>query len=36
MEFQDLPKFKSFGSNDYPNNWEIFQKIIHEYFPKMK
>ena len=36
MEFQDLPKFKSFGSNEYPNNWEIFQKIIHEYFPKMK
>jgi len=36
MEFQDLPKFKSFGSNEYPNNWETFQKIIHEYFPKMK
>ena len=36
MEFKDLPKFESFGSNEYPSNWEDFMAIIYEYFPQMK
>ena len=36
MEFNDLILFESFGSNEYPNNWDTFQEIIYEYFPQMR
>jgi hypothetical protein len=36
MEFKGLPSFKSYGSNEYPDNWESFEKIIFEYFPQME
>jgi len=36
MEFKDLPKFESCGSNEYPRNWKKFMTIIYEYFPQMK
>lgn len=36
MEFMDLPEIRCYGLNDYPDNWEIFQNTIYEYFPKMK
>lgn len=36
MEFNDLPNFESFGSNEYPKNWELFEDIIFEYFPEMQ
>jgi hypothetical protein len=36
MEFKGLPSFESYGSNEYPDNWERFEKIILEYFPQME
>jgi len=36
MEFKGLPKFESFGSNEYPKNWDEFKTIIVEYFPLME
>jgi hypothetical protein len=36
MEFCDLPKFESYGSNEYPKNWDAFQTIIWDYFPQMR
>ena len=35
MEFKDLPKFESYGSNEYPSNWKMFLSIIYKYFPQM-
>jgi hypothetical protein len=36
MEFIDLPKFKCYGSNDFPKNWNDFTNIITRYFPEME
>jgi len=36
MEFKDLPKFKCYGSNEYPSNWKNILTIINEYFPQME
>jgi len=36
MEFKNLPKFESFGSNEYPSNWKKFLAIINEYFQQME
>jgi hypothetical protein len=36
MEFSDLSSFVSSGSNEYPNNWDEFIKVIDEYFPQMR
>jgi len=36
MDFKDLPKFDSYGSNEYPSNWKIIFTIINDYFPQME
>jgi hypothetical protein len=36
IEFYGIQKFESFGSNEYPDNWEDFIEIIQEYFPQMR
>jgi hypothetical protein len=36
MEFKDLPKFESYGSNEYPSNWKNIFTIINDYFPQME
>jgi hypothetical protein len=35
MPLEDL-KFESFGSNEYPRNWEKILTVIYEYFPQIK
>ena len=37
MEFSGIEnsKFESYGSNEYPYNWEKFEKIISNFFPQM-
>jgi len=36
IEFKDLPKLESGGSNEYPSNWKNILTIINEYFPQME
>ena len=36
IEFKNFNKIECSGYNEYPYNWEKFQKIIREFFPQME
>ena len=36
IEFKALPKFESFGSNEFPSNWKKFITIINNFFPQIE